>query len=302
METQKLQAFVTVAATRSYTEAAAQLFTTQATVSKQILALEKQLGVKLFSRTHRQVELTPDGMILLPKAQAVVTAANALTAAATRQQHAQHAILRIKTIPSISNYRAFNQIASFHRKYPEVKLQISEGESDALAAALTAGSVDIVFTRLLAGPVRSNETFIGEQDELCVLLPKSNSLARKKSLTVADLHGADLLLLGESTHLFQPVAQLFARAGVTPHITYKGQRIDLILGMISRGLGVSIMMAKAIDLSDYPSLTTVKLTPTVSSQLAFVRRKGHNSSASDQFWNFIHQRKYLKSGDYSNLE
>mgnify|MGYP002605796449 CR=1 FL=1 len=287
MDTQKLRTFVTVAATLNYTEAAARLYTTQATVSKQILALEKQWQVTLFSRAHRQVQLTAAGQALLPKAQAVVTAANALQAAAAAVQTGAGSRLRIKTIPSIANYRAFNQIAAFHRTHPEIRLQLTEGETDAVAEALTAGEADIIFTRLFDQPDAATESVIGESDALQVLVPKTSPLARRQALTVQDLANEDLLLLGESTYLMQPVRRLFAAQGLTPHLTYQGQRIDLILGVVSRGLGISIVMQKAVALTDYPALTLVPLTPTVTSHLAFVRRHGHHHPASDAFWAFI---------------
>lgn len=289
METQKLQTFVTVATTLNYTEAATRLFTTQATVSKQILSLEKDLGVTLFSRAHRQVALTASGKAILPKAQAVLAATNELEAVVVAEQTGEGGLLRIRTVPSISSYRAFNQIAAFHQLHPEVKLQIAEMESDAVNNALKNGEADIVFTRLFEAPGSNTEAYIGDTDEFVVVVPKGTPLAQAEMLSVTDLQDQDLLLLGESTHLFQPVARLFAEAGATPHITYKGQRIDLILGMVSRGLGISIMMAKAIDLTDFPSLKTVKLDPTVHSQLAFIRPVGQHSATSDAFWQYIHQ-------------
>lgn len=286
METQKLLAFVTVAATRSYTEAAEQLYSTQATVSKQILSLEKEWGVTLFSRAHHQVQLTVMGQELLPKAQAVLAAVNDLSATITKQNES----LKLMTIPSISGYRAFNQIASYHRLHPEVNLQMTEIENDAVERALSNDTADIVFTRLFAKSTLNVESCVSETDEFYVVLPKSSPLANQTTLEAADLADSDLLLLGESTYTYQPIQQLFNEAGITPKITYKGQRIDLILGMISRGFGLSIMMKKTVDLTDYPDLTAIKLTPTVSSQLAFLRKTGTHSHASDSFWTFIQQQ------------
>ncbi|HBF73922.1 MAG TPA: LysR family transcriptional regulator [Lactobacillus sp.] len=286
METQKLQAFITVAATRSYTEAAERLYTTQATVSKQILSLEKEWGVTLFSRAHHQVQLTTMGKTLLPKAQAVVTAANDLNVSIAKQDES----LKLMTIPSISGYRAFNQIASYHHLHPEVNLQMTEIENDAVDNALKNDTADIVFTRLFNQPSMNVESCVSETDEFCVVLPKKSALAGKTTLQAIDLANSDLLLLGESTYTYQPIQQLFDEAKIAPKVTYKGQRIDLILGMISRGFGLSIMMKKTVDLTDFPDLTTIKLVPTVSSQLAFLRKSGRHSHASDSFWNFIQQK------------
>lgn len=62
MDIQKLKAFVELTETNSYTETAEHLFSTQATISKQIMSLEKELGIKLFSREHRTIEITDVGL------------------------------------------------------------------------------------------------------------------------------------------------------------------------------------------------------------------------------------------------
>lgn len=175
METQKLQAFITVAATQSYTKAAELLYTSQATVSKQILSLEKEWGVTLFSRAHHQVQLTTMGQTLLPKARAVLAAANELSAAVSKQDD----LLKIMTIPSISGYRAFNQIASFHRLHPKINLQMTEIENDAVENALKHGAADIVFTRLFTKPTRNIETCVNETDKFVWY-------SRKKSLLLVE--------------------------------------------------------------------------------------------------------------------
>ncbi|WP_137602033.1 LysR family transcriptional regulator [Paucilactobacillus nenjiangensis] len=72
MDIQKLKAFVELTETNSYTETAEHLFTTQATISKQIMSLEKELGIKLFSREHRTIEITDEGELVLEYAKQIV--------------------------------------------------------------------------------------------------------------------------------------------------------------------------------------------------------------------------------------
>ncbi len=121
------------------------------------------------------------------------------------------------------------------------------------------------------------------------VLPKTNPLAQAKQLQVTQLKDQPFLLLNEVTNLYTPVMAMLTDAGITPKELYRGQRIDLILGMVNRGMGVSVMMAKSLDLSDYQNVTTVPLMPEYASQLAFLRVKQARTPASDLFWQFVAQ-------------
>ncbi|WP_461244200.1 LysR family transcriptional regulator [Secundilactobacillus muriivasis] len=292
MDVTKLNTFVDLAETLNYTQTAARLFTTQATVSKQILALEKELDTTLVDRSHRQIELTWAGKLVLPYAQKMVATQAQLTAALRREMQTRSMTLTIRSIPSISRYRAFNLMSAFAQQHPEVDLHFSEAETDTLLPSLADGTSDIVFTRLFEIEQTAYDTLIGETDRFVVVLPKANPLANEPTLTVTQLKDQSFLFLNEVTNLYRPVMALLNTAGVTPKELYRGQRIDLILGMINQGMGVSIMMARSLDLSDYPAVTTVPLTPERLSHLAFLRLKTHRTPASDLFWDFVvHQEQ-----------
>lgn len=290
METRKLATFVDLAETLNYSETADRLFTTQATVSKHILALEKEWGVILFDRSHRQVTLTEAGKLARPYAQMIVTSEAKLHQ--TLAAHTTDAALRliIHAIPSISQYRAFNTIAAFARAHPEVDLRFAEAETNTLLPALAVGSADIIFTRLFDLEHPEYDVLIQETDRFAAVVPRAHPLAGVASVTIGDLAGDHWLLLNEATTLLAPVKGMLAVAGVTPTITYKGQRIDLILGMINRGMGVSVMMAGSFDPAEYANIAVVPLVPAQRSHLAFLRRRDHATPASDLFWQFCTHR------------
>ncbi|KRK99667.1 LysR family transcriptional regulator [Secundilactobacillus odoratitofui DSM 19909 = JCM 15043] len=289
MDIIKLTAFVDLAETLSYTKTAARLFSTQATISKQILALEKELDITLVDRTHRQIDLTEAVRLVLPYAKTIVAAQAEMISTLKHQRQVQSMTLTIHSIPSVSQYRAFNLIAAFAQQHPEVDLHFSEAETDTLLPSLKNGTSDIVFTRLFDDQAGSYETLIEESDRFVAVLPKTNPLAQAKQLQVTQLKDQPFLLLNEVTNLYTPVMAMLTDAGITPKELYRGQRIDLILGMVNRGMGVSVMMAKSLDLSDYQNVTTVPLMPEYASQLAFLRVKQARTPASDLFWQFVAQ-------------
>lgn len=136
MDIIKLTAFVDLAETLSYTKTAARLFSTQATISKQILALEKELDITLVDRTHRQIDLTEAVRLVLPYAKTIVAAQAEMISTLKHQRQVQSMTLTIHSIPSVSQYRAFNLIAAFAQQHPEVDLHFSEAETDTLLPSL----------------------------------------------------------------------------------------------------------------------------------------------------------------------
>ncbi|MCG4281035.1 LysR family transcriptional regulator [Lacticaseibacillus saniviri] len=289
MDTQKLATFVDLATTKNYSETAARIFSTQATVSKQIMALEKKWGIKLFTRAHRQVTLTAAGEAVLPAVKRVLAETQVLADKVAAQRLASEQTLVIKGIPSISQYQAFKIITEFTKKYPDINLKFSEVETDQLESALTHDRADIIFTRLFH-PIQAKYTaLINEEDYFVILMPKSNRLAAQASVKLEMLVHESFLLLDSATNLFDPVKTMLMQAGITPQITYEGRRIDLILGMLNRGVGVSIMMRKSFDLTNYKNVVAIPIEPKAYSHLAFVKQRNKHSQAIDTFWHFANQ-------------
>lgn len=148
METRKLAVFVDLATTQNYSRSAERMFLSQSTISKYIMALERDWQVQLFERAHRQVTLTRVGQQLLPRAQAILREERQLqqVLAANTAHNAQSLV--VQGLPSLAQYQAFHIITAFMKRYPEVKLQFSEASVNRLAHALDHTNVDIVFTRI----------------------------------------------------------------------------------------------------------------------------------------------------------
>lgn len=286
MDTRKLATFADLAQTKNYSKTAERIFATQATVSKHVLALEKEWNVELFSRAHRTVTLTPAGRAILPDVLALLQTEQKLNQTIHEQSSNETKTLVIKGIPSISQYQAFNVITEFARQYPDINLKFSEAETEILLDTLDDDNADIVFTRLFGEAQSRYELLANERDYFVALMPKTNPLANKQTLTAKMLKNESFLLLDASTNLFEPIVTLLKHDGIDPHITYEGRRIDLILEMLNRGMGVSIMMNKSFDLTDYKNVVAIPIEPKKYSQLAFLRRHGKHSASSDLFWKF----------------
>ena len=99
------------------------------------------------------------------------------------------------------------------------------------------------------------------------------------------------MLLRPTTNLYQPVLDLCCEAGFEPKISYKGARIDLIINMIANDMGIAIVMEKTVKNLLKENTVILPISPTTESYLAFTRKVGEHSLASDTFWEYLNQEE-----------
>ena len=286
MDTKKLAVFVDLAKTQNYSRSAERLFLSQSTISKYIIMLEKEWQVKLFIRAHRQVKLTREGKLILPKVEEVLQKEDELNYLLINQVWQKKRPLIIKGLPSLSQYEAFQIITNFSKQYPEINLKFSEANSDRLNYALDEKNVDIVFTRVFDINFPSYDVITNETDHLVVLVPKNNPLAQKKFITLDMLKRESLLVLSDTMTRTHPLYQAFKNKSLQPHITYDGQRIDMILKMIDQGSGVSVVMNQSFDLTGFENITVVPLKPNITSRLVLMKQHDNKTAVVELFWKF----------------
>lgn len=287
LDIHKFKVLVDLSRTLNYTDTAENLFTTQGNISKQILALEKDLGTKLFKRAHRRIELTSEGQLILPYAQRILKDYSEMTVKLAEFQASESSIIEMQTIPTMPSYQSFTLISQFLKAHPEIQIQLKEDESYNLLTSLKAGKCEIVFARTFDFNDNDLDRIIMEDDKFVAVLPYDHALAKSHELNLDELKNEKFLILGASTNLYEPVLQLCRKAGFQPKITYRGTRVDLIMQMVQNDMGVSVMTAKTAKQFANQSVTIVPLTSNINNKLCFIRVKGHHSQANDLFWNYV---------------
>ncbi|WP_430610350.1 LysR family transcriptional regulator [Enterococcus sp. DIV0876] len=287
MDIHKLEIFIDLSETLNYTETAERQFTTQGNVSKQIIALEKEVGAPLFERAHRKISLNPLGRLLLPHAQEIVTQYQQMQQHLRAQLSQDSLVLAMLTIPTMANYYGFELITKFLKHHPEVDLQLKEGEGNALVPFLKSGENHVIFARTFHRTSNEFDMLLTEEDQFVAVLPKDHPFAAKKMIDLMDLAEEQFVALEEDTLIYQPMVDLCHEAGFDPKITFRSARIDLLLNMVERDLGVSLLMAKSIDHYWLERVAVVPVSPTKKSYLSFIRTQKNHSLASQMFWQYI---------------
>lgn len=302
MELRRLEYFLDLSRTGNYSETAERMYTTQGNVSKQIAALEKELGVLLVDRSKRKIRLTEAGEVLLPYAEQLIQTEAKMRDVLHRLQSEKEAILRIGALPSFAQYGMAELLTVFQSEHPAIQIDINECEKTSLLQRLQEESYEVIYTRLLDETWQKSsqyEKIVVGRDHFAAVLPLQHPLCRKKTeagskIDLKELKNEKFILLDEKTELFKSVYQLCINAGFSPQVVHKSVRIDTILGMAAAGMGVSILMEKSIPKELRSRVRILPLECTVESELAFVRRNGPMGEALRKFWRFLEIHSYME--------
>lgn len=288
MRLDRIKYFLAVADAGSFSGAAERLYSTQSAVSKQVIALEKELGVELFDRTHRKIALTEAGQIVLSRARMIVDQCDDLLAELQASQRESGGKLSVASIPVMGQYGITDLIGRFQQKHPGISMSVGELEGSEALAALEQGRYDMVFMRIEQLPDTGYEYIPLVDDVLTALLPESHPLANAEQISLAQLQGEPFLLLNEGTLLHRMCVDACKQSGFAPRVAYTGTRNENISELVAMGMGVSLVMKRFCLYHQPAGVRWVPLREQIGSTIALVRSlKRRPSTAAQLFWNCI---------------
>jgi LysR family hydrogen peroxide-inducible transcriptional activator len=246
MEIHQLRYFCAVAETGSFSRAAEQSHVSQPSLSQQILKLEDELGARLFDRLGRSVRLTHLGNAFLPRARAVLRELEAARGDVVERKDSVSGPLCVGVIPTVAPYFLPSRLASFSRKFPQVRLTVIEEITPVLLERLRAGTVDVA---ILALPIRGHEFDSSPllSERLFAALPRKHKLSTRGAISLKDLRAEPFVLLRDG-HCFRDTAVAACdRARMHPQIIFESGQFSSLLSMVGAGMGVSIVPEMAIE-------------------------------------------------------
>jgi DNA-binding transcriptional LysR family regulator len=270
-----LRYFVAVAEELHFTRAAEKLYVSQPALSKQIRALERQLGAELFRRDQHGVALTPAGEALLPHARTVLTAWDAGAAAVEAAKAAQRSTLVVGMSTSPGRGGLLPAVRSrFTAAHPEVTVRLRQMSWDDPTAGLADGTADVAFVWLpLPDEERYAWTVITEEPRL-LALPDAHPLAARPEIDFADLLDEPFLALPESAgRLRDHWLALDARAGRPPRIGAEISGTEETYEALVAGLGVCLVAEGNAPLITLGGVTTRRVRGIDPSRYALAWRK-----------------------------
>ena len=285
MEFRVLKYFLMVAREENITKAAALLHLTQPTLSRQLMQLEAELGVKLFHRSKHSIILTEDGMLLKRRAQEIVSLSDKTVQELSHKEDMLSGEIAIGCGETKNMLFLSEQIKKFRQKYPLVQFSIHSAIADDIKERIEKGVLDI---GLLMEPVDVGKyEFIRmpQKEKWGILVRKDSELAAKESINPTDLTNVPLIMVKREL-VKNELASWFGDY-------YEGLRIaatyNLILNaasMVERGVGVALCFD--LGAAFYEDLCFIPLAPTLETGSVLVWKKNQTlGAATSQFMRFL---------------
>ena len=242
MNLRHLRTFVAIADNGGVARAAARLNLTQSAASRQILALETDLDVRLFDRIGRRVQLTQEGEDLLVRSRRLLSDAASLGERARALKGGQTGTLRLGATPHVIETLLSGFLNQYRRKHPGVEIHLVEDGGASLASRLERSEVQIA--HIAAGDERFQGRLLYPMHVL-VLVPKVHRLARRAVLDVLDLSEEPLLLLGRGFGSHQWFEAACRVAQIRPRVLLESSAPHTLVSLVSAGYGLAIMPSNA---------------------------------------------------------
>ena len=279
MDTQNLRAFLLVAESGSFSQAAKRLHLTQPAVSKRIAQLEAQLNVSLFDRIGRRISTTEAGEALLPHARAVHLELQAAQQSVRDLAGEVRGRLRLATSHHIGLHRLPPLLSFFSKAFPAVQLDIDFMDSEQAYELTLQGEVELAVVTLAPSSIVNIVTRPIWLDPLDFMVQEGTQLTRKKALGLKELSRHPAILPGLNTYTGQIVKSLFEQRSLPIQIAITTNYLETIRMMASVGLGWTVLPRSMRD----PSLATLPIRDArIERTLGAIHHEGRSLSRAAQ--------------------
>jgi LysR family hydrogen peroxide-inducible transcriptional activator len=241
----QLQYLVAVAEARSFRGAAALCRVSQPSLSAQIAALERALGVRLYERDRRNVRPTAAGQELCARAGRVLVEADDVLEASVRLGDPLAGTLRLGVLPTIAPYLLPEVVPALRRRHPRLDLRWTEEKTEGLIAALRGGGLDAALLALEARLGELERAVIGPDPFVLAAAPDHPLVRGRGPLHLGDLGGARVLLLDEG-HCLREQALAVCAAGKAEEQGFRATSLGTLAQMVAQGAGVTLLPALAV--------------------------------------------------------
>lgn len=242
IELRQWRQFVALAEELHFGRAAARLHMTQPPLTQAIAGLEAALGVRLFERTQRSVQITPAGAALLPEVRDLISRSQALPELARAAAAGELGRLRLAFVSTVGFELLPRWVRAFREQWPQVALELIEATGDVQLELLARGEVDAGFVLHSPGFTAPGlAQVLIASEPLVVALPESHPLAAEERPALRDLLAEPLVIFPRRIlpSLFDAIFALYNAAGRVPRVSQEAIQMQTIVNLVSAGLGMA---------------------------------------------------------------
>ncbi|MEC5144309.1 LysR substrate-binding domain-containing protein [Chitinophaga sp. 212800010-3] len=245
MELRQLTYFVKAAEMSHFTDAAAMLYITQSTLSQQIKQLENELGMLLFDRIGKHVQLTEAGRVFLQHARQILLDVDKGKQAIQDLQQVLRGELRIGSTYAFTSL-LLPALTTFPVKYPGIKIYVEYGTTAALERKLRASELDLVLAfhqDVFGADLNMRELF---RSKMVVVVSKKNKLAGLKKISLQNLNGMDLIFPSFGFSARDSLDEVLKSNKIQPAVKIEMNDIHSILKLVEKGHWATLLNERAL--------------------------------------------------------
>jgi len=285
----QLRVFRAVAQARNFSRAGDEVGLTQPAVSRAIVELESQLGLKLLDRTTREVALTEAGQSLAARLERLLDELDQTLQDVRELAQARRGKVRVASSPTLSANLMPACIAACAAQEPDIQLVLLDRIQQDVLGSIRAGEVDFgVVIEPDAAEDLHCETIM--RDPFVLVVPKDHALARKASVRWPALEALPLVLLDHASGSRRLIDAALASHGTPGHVVQELGHATTVFRMVEAGIGISVMPGLAVPPGGLGELVVRPLLPRVQRDIVLAHRRNRAPSPlAQRVWQLIRE-------------
>ena len=294
-----LVSFLTIAESRNFRVAAARLHISQSALSVQIQQLEETLRVRLFHRTTRAVTLTDEGERLLPVARHLTLEITLVAGDFWEEAALQRGLATLAATPSFAAGLVPSVLKAVADAHPRIKIQLQvKDSSNAVADAVRQGAADLGLLSYSEEPKDLAVAKLREDDLVAVVPAANRRLAKLKQVSLRQLAEFPFLIQPRGSSFRELLDTQLRDQGVTINIGHEVLQAEVLVGLVSNGLGVAILLERALAPLNLKGCRVLSLSGVKSGRVGLVTSPRRSlSPAAELLRKFVEEVSHLKLGE-----
>lgn len=287
LELRQLRLFIEVAKHKSITKAAENMHISQPALSKSLMALEDELGMKLIIRTNKTSDLTDAGKVVLEYALRMTVLVDEMKTTLIDMTNLSRGQINIGLPPFIGSLFFPRVMAKFHHAFPNIELNITEYGGARVVKSVEEGEFELGVAVL---PIDEQQFSVYPivEEEMRLVVYKDHHLSDREEVELKELRDEEFIFYHEEFALNQIMRNHFIAVGFEPKILFKSSQWDLMTEMVAANLGITILPQSICNRAFNSDLKVIKLQDNIMWKLAVITKKDrYISNAGRTFIDFI---------------
>ncbi len=292
MNSKQLQYVITLAKELNFSQAAQRFKISQPALSKQIISLEEELGIKLFDRSTTPLSVTPAGEFFIQKAKKLLFEEETLIKSIEQYKNGEKGKLTIGIAPFRSLYLMPRIVLEIKKKFPDIQLVIKENGLQLLQKGLLEGQYDFAIMNLPVDeaefevvPLEEDSVVLAVPNRLLHLVEAENKGQKSGRIDLAECKKLPFVVVGQNQEMRKLFENLCAKANIEPNIFVEVTGVTTAREMVKGGIAAALLPKQFLQReAENEDITLFELNQTeYSRQPAIVLRRGQFVSKYAEF-------------------